>query len=253
MGRWICLLGLGLLSGCLRLPPDLIYQVRATPTALQAPAYYLDPQDSTAVFQQEGFRLKVRLLSDAQLNQEYARYTFREPNLNPFTYGRDRDLDLGYTPPRFTVLQVTVFNQSFPKVQLDPARIILHTDRGEVLESWDVLKRDAKHSFEAYYMDRRGEGGNEEYFYSQRLGVVREALFRRHTWVFRGDSYTGKVAFAPLHRDVKEVVVQVKGIVLRVDAFDRPKETVDAEFRFGVVQQVVPVLIDNNNDQDPSP
>lgn len=239
MGRWIGMLGLGLLWGCLRLPPDLVYQVRATPAQLQAPAYYFDPQDSTAVFEQEGFRLKLCLLSDAQLNQEYARYTFREPNLNPFTYGRDRDLDLGYTPPRFTVLQVTVFNQSFPKVQLDPAQITLQTDRGEVLEYWDVLKRDAKHSFEAYYTDRRGEGGNEEYYYSQRLGVVREALFRRHTWVFKGDTYSGKVAFAPLHRDVKEVVVQVQDIVLRVDAFDRPKETVEAEFRFGVAQRVV--------------
>lgn len=235
------MLGLSLLSGCLRLPPDLVYQVRATPAELQAPAYYLDPQDSTAVFQQEGFRLKLRLLSDAHLNQEYARYTFREPNLNPFTYGRDRDLDLGYTPPRFTVLQVAVFNQSFPKVQIDPAQITLRTDRGEVLEYWDVLKRDARHSFEAYYMDRRGEGGNEEYYYSQRLGVVREALFRRHTWVYKGDTYTGKVAFAPLHRDVKEVVVQVQDIVLRVDAFDRPKETAAAEFHFGVAQQVVGV------------
>ena len=240
--RRICgtALGLGILAGCLRLPPDLVYQVLATPEGLHSPAYYLDPQDSTAVFEQEGFRLKLRLLSDAQLNQEYARYTFREPNLNPFTYGRDRDLDLSYTPPRFTVLQVRVFNQGLPKVQLDPAQITLRTDRGEVLEYWDVLKRDAKHSFEAYYMDRRGEGGNEEYFYSQRLGVVREALFRRHTWVFKGDSYTGKVVFAPLHREVKEVTVQVKGIVLRVDAFDRPKEQVEAEVHFQVTQQVVP-------------
>jgi hypothetical protein len=232
-------LGLALLAGCLRLPPDLAYQVLVTPEELQAPAYYLDPQDSSAVFEQEGFRLKVRLLSDAQLNQEYARYTFREPNLNPFTYGRDRDLDLGYTPPRFTVLQVTVFNQGFPKVQLDPARISLRTDRGEVLEYWDVLKRDARNSFEAYYMDRRGQGGNEEYYYSQRLGVVREALFRRHTWVYKGDTYTGKVVFAPLHPQVREVVVRVQDIVLRVDAFDRPKETVEAEFRFAVEQKVV--------------
>lgn len=211
------------------------------------PGLLLRPPGQHAVFQQEGFRLKLRLLSDDQLNQEYDRYTFREPNLNPFTYGRDRDLDLGYTPPRFTVLQVTVFNQGFPKVQIDPAQITLRTDRGEVLEYWDVLKREAKHSFEAYYMDRRGEGGNEEYFYSQRLGVVREALFRRHTWVYKGDTYTGKVAFAPLHREVKEVVLQVRDIVLRVDAFDRPKETAAAEFRFGVEQGVVEESKEKNN------
>ena len=32
-----------------------------------------------------------------------------------------------------------------------------------------------------------------------------------------------------------------KDIVLRVDAFDRPKETAEAQFRFGVRQQVVSI------------
>ena len=48
-------------------------------------------------------------------------------------------------------------------------------------------------------MERRGKGGNEDYYYQERMGLVREALFRRHTFVFKGDAYTGKVVFAPLH------------------------------------------------------
>lgn len=228
------------LTSCLRLPPDQLYLVRLTPApeSLTAPAYYADPQDSTTVFAQEGFRLKLRFLADAQLNEEYRRETFRQPNLNPFTYGLDRDLDLGYTPPRFTVVQLTVVNQGFPKVQVDPARIVLTTDRGDRYECWEVLKRDGPRSFEAYYQERRGQGGNEDYYYQQRLGVVREALFRRHTWVFQGQSYTGKVVFAPLHPQVRQVELQVDGIVLRVDAFDRPTQTVQARFRFDVDQQV---------------
>lgn len=229
------------LTSCLRLPPDQLYLVRLTPVpeSLIPPTCYADPQDSTTVFASEGFRLKLRFLADAQLNQEYSRETFRLPNLNPFTYGTDRDLDLGYTPPRFTVIELTVVNQSLPKVQVDPARIVLTTDRGDQYQCWEVLKRDGPRSFEAYYQERRGQGGNEDYYYQQRLGVVREALFRRHTWVFQGQSYTGKVVFAPLHPAVKQVDLQVDGIVLRVDAFDRPTQTAQARFRFEVEQQVV--------------
>jgi len=240
MGR-LFTLSLILLVGCLRLPPDLTYQIWVVPDpeVLDQEAYYFDTEDSTTVFQREGFRLKLRFLSDELLNQEYTRHTFREPSLNPFTYGTDRDLDLGYSPPRFTVFQMTVVNPNYPKVMIDPAKMVLRTDRGDRYEYWDVRQRDAANSFEVYYRERRGQGGNEDHYYQQRLGLVREALYQRNTFVFQGESYAGKVVFAPLHAEVREVVVEVREIVLRVDAFDRPKETVDAVFRFAVDQKII--------------
>ena len=230
-----------LAGGCLRFPPQLVYQVEMAlePTLLEQGSYYLDPADSTTVFEHAGVRLKVRYLPDAALNQEYAKDTFREPNLNPFTYGTDRDLDLGYAPPRFTVFRLTVVNQAYPKVLVDPARMVLETDRGERLGYWAVSQREATNSFETYYMQRRGKGGNEDYYYQQRLGLVREALYRRQTFVYQGESYTGKVAFAALAPPVRQVVLRVPDIVLRVDAFDRPTETVEAVFRFSVGQTAV--------------
>ena len=234
------LVGTLMAARCAHLPPDLMYRVDVTPdpVLLEQDAYYFDPEDSTTVFEHEGFRLKVRYLSDQELNEEYARDTFREPNLNPFTYGRDRDLDRGYAPPRFSVFRITVINQAYPKVMIDPARMALETDRGGRYEYWDVRQRDAANSFEAYYMVRRGQGGNEDYYFQQRLGLVREALYRRNTFVYQGESYAGKVVFAPLHPDVREIAITIPGIVLRVDAFDRPTETVDAEFRLRVDQRV---------------
>ena len=92
-----------------------------------------------------------------------------------------------------------------------------------------MRQRDAANSFEGYYMVRRGQGGNEDYYFQQRLGLVREALYRRNTFVYQGESYAGKVVFSPLHPDVREIAITVEGIVLRVDAFDRPTETVDAQ------------------------
>ncbi len=237
-----------LLVACLRLPPNLVYQIHMDPepALLDETAYYFDPEDSTTVFQQDGVRVKLRMLSDQALNQEYARYTFREPNLNPFTYGRVRDLNLGYTPPRFTVLQMTVVNQSHPKVMVDPARMELRTDRGEVFGYWEVRRGDSDHTFEEYYMRLRGAGGNEDAYYAERIGLAREALYRRHTFVYQGDLYTGKVVFHPLHPDVRAVEVHIPDIVLRVDRFDRPTETVDATFHFQVRQGAVPAAADED-------
>ena len=230
-------------AGCIRFPPDLRYALRVEPqeSLLADGRYYFDSEDSTTVFEQAGFRLKLRYLSDQALNQEYARFTFREPNLNPFTYGADRDLDRGYAPPRFTVFEMTVVNQSYPKVMVDPAKMVLRTDRGGEYAYWGVLKRDTDNSFERYYMERRGKGGNEDYYYQERMGLVREALFRRHTFVFKGDTYTGKVVFAPLHAEVRAITVEVEDMVLRVDAFDRPKEVTSASFAFAVTPEIAPV------------
>jgi len=237
---WLGLVGLAL-AGCLAFPPELRYEVQVRPQEelLGQGGYYWDAEDSSTVFEVEGFRLKLRHLSDAELNDEYARHTFREPNLNPFTYGTDRDLDLGYSPPRFTVFEMTVVNQAYPKVTVDPAKMVLHTDRGGEYGSWAVLKRDGPDSFEQYYMERRGEGGNEEHYYRERMGVVREALYRRNTWVWKGERYSAKVVFAPLHEEVRAVTLRVPGIVLRVDAYDRATEVVEAELRFGVRQRVM--------------
>ena len=112
------MLSLLVAAGCIRFPPDLRYAPAGGAAGSPAGGWsvllrlrrIVPPSLSRA-----GFRLKLRYLSDQALNREYARFTFREPNLNPFTYGEDRDLDRGYAPPRFTVFELTVVNQSYPR------------------------------------------------------------------------------------------------------------------------------------------
>jgi len=202
--------------------------------------YGVDPEDSTFVFRKEGLIVKVRYLPDGALNREYAKQTFREPNLNPYTYGTWRDVDLGYTPMRFTVFQVTVRNIGYGKVLLDPAKALLHTDRGDRLEYWDVTKRDAPNNFEEYYRALAGPSGNDQYWYQERIGIVRSSLYHREKPVFKGQRYSGKLVFAPLHREVKEVTLILRGVVLRFDRFGRPAETVDLRFRLHVIQEIQP-------------
>ena len=227
--------------GCGLIPPNLRYVVRMEPDKgmLSDQIYYVDPEDSSLVFRKPGVTVKVRYLTDDLLNEEYADLTYREPNLNPYTYGTWRDMDLGYTPERFTVFQVTVHNVGYGKVMLDPAQAILTTDRGNRLRYYDVLKREAKNSLEEYYRARTGPSGNEEYWYQERMGTVRASLYRRDKPVFKGQSCSGKLVFDPLHREVKEIKLLLREFVLRFDATGTPVETIDIEYRFIVDQRIV--------------
>ena len=230
------------LIGCVRFPQRLLYRVEFLPSVnlLEHASYYQDGADSSVVFSVDGARVKIRFLSDSDLNEEFAMATDRETNLNPFTYGKDRDLDLGYVPPRFTVMELTVVNQGLPRVTVDPARIRLVTDEGSVLPSWHLLRRDGVPSLEQYYMERRGTGGNEEYYYRERMGVAQRSLFRRAVWVWQGERYSGKVVFSPLRPSVRGVRLEIDEVVLRVDAYERPVETVDVGFSMVVKQGSVP-------------
>ena len=244
----IVLLMWGLIGACGLIPPSLIYRVRMKPAEeLRAQdGYGVDPEDSTFVFRKEGLMVKVRYLPDEALNQEYAKQTFREPNLNPYTYGTWRDIDLGYTPMRFTVFQVTVRNIGYGKVLLDPAKTLLLTDRGDRLEYWDVTKRErtndvrAPNNFEEYYRALAGPSGNDQYWYQERIGIVRSSLYHRDKPVFKGQRYSGKLVFAPLHQEVKEVTLVLQGMVIRFDRFGRPAETADIRFPLRVIQEIQP-------------
>ena len=89
-----------------------------------------------------------------------------------------------------------------------------------------------------YYFDAED---STTVFEQEGFRLKREALFRRHTFVFKGDAYTGKVVFAPLYAEVGAITVAVEDMVLRVDAFDRPKEVTSAAFAFAVAHEVAPV------------
>ena len=236
-------------TGCGLIPPNLRYVVQMAPVSemVSEEAYYVDPEDSSMVFRKPGVTVKVRYLSDELLNEEYADQTYREPNLNPYTYGAWRDMDLGYTPERFTVFQVTVHNVGYGKVMLDPGKVVLTTDRGDQLRYYDVLKREAKNSFEGYYRARTGPSGNDEYWYQERMGTVRASLYRRDKPVFKGQSYSGKLVFDPLHRDVKKARLLFRDFVLRFDATGTPVEMMDIEYRLKVYQRIVEVLEDSTS------
>jgi hypothetical protein len=119
-------------------------------------------------------------------------------------------------------------------MRLDPTEAVLITDLGETYHSYTVSIAAAKfgNSFENYYKSILGQSGNEYYRYEMRLGMVRGKNYGLDEMIFRGDSYSGLIAFEPLRPEVKRVQLKLNDIVYRFDAFNRPADVSNISFNF---------------------
>lgn len=228
-----------LLSGmtaCVTLTPiRAIYQIDLTPAQL-AGEYQMDPVDESAVFVKEGLQLKVRHQDDAELNLHYP-----GPE-NPFTYGGKVNPQLGYVPPRFTVFQVTLNNPTFDKVLMRPEKCVLVTDRGVAMRPYQLTRAEAHgelQNFETYWLSRGVQSGNVQKLYLERMGVLRGAVYHRDSFVFKGNSYTGKLVFDPLPAGTEMVTLRLEEFVLEFGIYDIPKNQFDLEFSFAVKSEIV--------------
>jgi len=217
--------------GCFLYPPEIRYNSYLVPNLQENdPAKSLDPDTKAVIYDIGGSSIVVNYMMDADVNALFpddsddGKYS-----TNPYTYGNWVNPDLGYTPNRFTVFNVTVINRSFPKMRLDPVEAVLITDTGEVLHSFTVSVAAAKYgnSFENYYRSILGQSGNEYYRYEMRLGMVRGKNYGLQEDIFRGDSYSGLIAFDTLRPEVKRVQLVFNEVVYRFDAFNRPSDMVN--------------------------
>ena len=220
--------------GCLT-PIRSVYQVRMSPLP-PTQGHRIDPVDHSVVFSKEGLQVKVRVLSDEVLNAEVP-----GPE-NPFTYRNQVDVKLGYMPVRFTVFQVTVLNPTFDKVALYPEKVMLITDRGQILNSYAVSRADAvgdPRNFETYFLSRGVQSGNEQKLYLEQMGIVRGSVYHRDSPIFKGRSYTGKIVFDPMPKKTREVRLLIKDFILEFGIYDIPKTLLTMEFPFSVEQGIV--------------
>ena len=231
----VAMVSVGTMS-CLTLTPiRAIYQVDLRPVEI-ADGYQIDVLDSSAVFVKEGLRLKVRHLSDQELDTQF-------PDTdNPFTYRGEVNPELGYVPPRFTVFQIVVNNPTFDKVLLKPEKALLVTDRGMILSPYQLTRAEAMgnpRNFETYWLSRGVQSGNKQKLYLERMGTLRGATYHRDSFVFKGNSYTGKLIFDPLPKDTEKVTLKFDEFVLEFGIYDIPKTEIDLKFTFSVKNQIV--------------
>lgn len=223
-------------SGCFLYPPEIRYNASLVPNLDEKDATKtIDKDTGGVIFDIGGSSVVVRPVPEAELNSLFPEESKQgKYSTNPFTYGNWIDPDLGYTPNRFTVFSVTILNRVFPKMRLDPREAYIITDTGEVLHSFTVNVASARYgkSFENYYRSILGQSGNDFYRYEMRLGMVRGKNYGLEEDIFRGDSYTGLIAFDALRPEIKRIQIVFNKVVYRFDAFNRPSDTVDVQINF---------------------
>ena len=236
----LVLLAMGLAYGCAGLvPKDLKYLVHMDPILPEGRGdYYVDLDDSSTVFSKEGVLIKVRYLKDVELNREFPPL-FDGRHVNPYTFEKKPE-GKSYIPPRFTTFEVTVINETYSKVQFDPATAVLYTDGGEEYRYYDPGREGAtilgSNSFNQYYKAELGISGNEKELALERMGVIYKTIYHRFRPVFRGSQRSGFLIFDPLSEDTRGIRLEFNDFVLSFDASDLAEETVDIEFRFNVAQ-----------------
>ena len=239
----LVLLAMGLAYGCAGLvPKDLKYMVHMGPILPEGRGdYYVDLDDSSTVFSKEGVLIKVRYLKDDELNQRFPRL-FDGRHINPYTFeGKPEGKD--YIPLRFTTFEVTVINETYSKVQFDPATAVLYPDSGEEYRYYDPGREGAiilgGNSFSQYYKAELGISGNEKELALERMGIIYKTIYHRFRPVFRGSQRSGLLVFDPLPEDAREMRLKFNEFVLSFDASNLPEDTVDIEYRFAVTQNAV--------------
>ena len=221
---------------CFLYPPEIRYSSYLAPNLdQQDPLYQLDEETSSVIYDLGGSSIIVKYMYENELNnlfpEESAQGLY---STNPYTYGNWVDPDLGYTPNRFTVFNVSVINRTFAKMRLDPTEAVIVTDLGERYNSYTVSIAAARYgnSFEEYYKSILGQSGNEWFRYEWRLGMVRGKNYGLDEMIFRGDSYEGLIAFDPLRPEVNRVRLTLNDVVYRFDAFNRPADVSTVSFNF---------------------
>lgn len=206
---------------------------RLIPTPSKLDQDYSLKEDNTVVYRGRRIQVTVKFLADEDLKALFPQQpTEVEASINPYTYGNWLDPHLGVTPSRFTVCKVTVHNQARPKINLNPAQVLLITDRGDSLHAYLAEATEIDRlSFEDYYLERMGPGQEEGARYDKRMDRVRQTLYLNGP-VSEGEVKEGLLAFDPLDPRVKRVQLILKDFVLRYDAEDWPVESIDLRFPF---------------------
>lgn len=230
----------GLLSGCaMTALPELEYYVRADVVLPQGETYYIDPIDSTVVWNQEGVQVKVRFYNDEMLDARF-------PEYSPYTLKGWKDPQLNYTPLLWTTFEITVINRTHTRVELDPTNLVLRLDNGRhyYCRQGVGVWRNSEEYFDYSYLKWGSRVGNIHYHATfERNDIWRRTEFRREKPVLKGKKYVGFVTFPPLPPETKTFKLEVNNFILAFEAFKvgygNPVEFTDLAFDFKIDQGVV--------------
>ena len=183
--------------------------------------------DGMVAFVQGSLRVEMRPLTDAELNRQFSAHSGPgTASTNPYSFGGTEFWEGEKVRTRFTTFHLKVANDGYPKIKIDPSRIVLRTPTGA--EYWSLSLQQLDTYYRAYALGFRG---NEYARYQERLDVLRRTLFKNEE-IFLGQEAEGYVVFPALHHDVDQVEAIAHDAVLRFDHRNEPIETVQIRCRF---------------------
>ncbi len=197
--------------------------------------YKFSKDSLTIIMDRKDFKIEVKYMTDYQLN------TFEFPedskggfySKNPYTYGDWFDPEKGYTPQRFTVFRVTVYNYSSSKINIDPEESLLETDRGDKLIAYGREKKDAKYqSIEEYFLKRKGSSGIDDDVFESRMGIVRRTMLTYGKPIYAGDYREGFIVFDPVDESVDKIKLTLRKFILEYDENNEPSKFANFSFYF---------------------
>lgn len=205
--------------------------------------YTLSSDKQSAVFDKKDFKVEVKYLSDYHLNNvEFSEQSQSGAlSTNPFTFANWIDPQTGYTPQRFSVFKITIYNYAGGKLNLDPENCFLVTDRGDFLNSYGREEKNSRYqSLEGYFKKRKGTSGVEDDIFESRMGIVRRTVVYLGKPVFRGDVRDGLIVFDPLADGVEHVKIDMKDFITGYDENNQPSNYLSLSFYFKRVPFVAP-------------
>lgn len=236
------------LAGCdsvykyIFLPPERVeYTLVPDKTAMEELGdtnYFVAKNGTVVGYDARNWKIELRYMPDYQLN------TFEFPeeskagifSANPFTYGNWIDPELGYTPRRFSVFKVTIFNYTASKLNFDPEISLLQTDRGDSYNAYGREQKSAKYlSIEEYYKKRKGTSGIDEEVFESRMGIARRTMLYYGKPIYKGDSRDGLVVYDPIVDQVEKLKISIPKFILGYDENNEPSDFIDLNFFFNQV------------------
>ncbi len=235
-----------LLTGCdstyhyIVFPPERIDYVLIPDSGLvkknlDTTEYIISADKKSISFDKKDFKIEIKYMSDYQLNK----FEFPEQSINgiystnPFTYGNWIDPTLGYTPNRFTVFKVTIYNYSASKINFNPENAFLDTERGDKFYCYGREEKTSKYqSLEAYFKKKKGSSGVDDDVYESRMGIIRRTVHTLGKPIFRSDVKDGLIVFEPLPDDAGKIKLTIKDFILGYDENNEASEFTTLSFYF---------------------
>lgn len=220
--RWAVLASLCLAASCAWRP--YVGEVKPSAEDQQAQNMVV-ADDGTITWTQDRLEVRMRPVTDDELNRQFGGGDLGPYSQNPFTYGGVDDFYTGDQKKRFTVFMLGVKNYQYPKVRVTGDIVLSSSNQRKY---YDLNMKQLDRYFRAYAIGYRG---NEYGVYKERRAILQSTMFRRQD-IFSGQELEGYVLFEPLHTDVSDMTVVVKDLVIRFDYRGEPVEAVDVPFTF---------------------